>query len=102
MIEEADALDFPLLELPYGHSLASVADITNRHLYQIYDEKMARPMAIQRQLHIASIRPDSLHEIARESVAYMGHPVLNLRTAAGGCWHGSRVSADTPIRSGNR
>ena len=78
MIEEADALDFPLLELPYGHSLASVADITNRHLYQIYDEKMARPMAIQRQLNIASIRPDSLHEIARVSVAYMGNPVLIL------------------------
>ena len=78
MIEEADALDFPLLELPYGHSLASVADITNRHLYQIYDEKMARPMAIQRQLNIASIRPDSLHEIARGSVAYMGNPVLIL------------------------
>ena len=56
MIEEADALDFPLLELPYGHSLASVADITNRHLYQIYDEKMARPMAIQRQLNIACSR----------------------------------------------
>ena len=78
MIEEAEALDFPLLELPYGHSLASVADITNRHLYQIYDEKMARPMAIQRQLNIASIRPDSLHEIARVSVAYMGNPVLIL------------------------
>ena len=78
MIEEADALDFPRLELPYGHSLASVADITNRHLYQIYDEKMARPMAIQRQLNIASIRPDSLHEIARVSVAYMGNPVLIL------------------------
>ena len=78
MIEEADALDFPLLELPYGHSLASVADITNRHLYQIYDEKMARPRAIQRQLNIASIRPDSLHEIARVSVAYMGNPVLIL------------------------
>lgn len=78
MIEEAEKLDFPLLELPYGHSLSTVGEIVSCQIYQQREDKLAQAMAIQRQLTMASLKPGSLREIARIAVGCLDNPILIL------------------------
>ena len=78
MIQEAERLGFPLLELPYGHSLSTISEIVSKQIYQPREDRFAQTMAIQRQLTMASLKPGSLQEIARIAVGCMNDPILIL------------------------
>jgi len=78
MVEVAEELHFPLLELPYGHSLSTISEIVNRQIYQPQEDRLAQTMAVQRQLTVASLKPGSLREIVRIAVGRMNNPILVL------------------------
>jgi len=76
MIEEADRLNFPLIELPYGHSLSDVASIVNKHLFRYEESRLEQAFTIHRELTRAALQSGGLREIAKIATGYLNNPVL--------------------------
>lgn len=76
MIEEAEALDFPLLELPFGNSLSTINSVINQHIYRQEDGRIEKALTIHRKLTRASLQSGGLYEIARIAVGFLDNPIL--------------------------
>jgi purine catabolism regulator len=76
MVEEADRLGFPLVELPFGHSLSTVGSMINERLYIRDDERMSQALSIHRDLTKAALKSGGLSEIARVAVGFIRNPIL--------------------------
>lgn len=76
MIEEAEALHIPLIELPFGNSLSDVSSAINKHIYRQEEGRIEQALSIHRELTRASLRSGGLYEIARIAVGFLENPIL--------------------------
>lgn len=76
MLEEANRLDFPLIELPFGYSLSTTIGIINRKLYAQNNDLLEGTMSIHREVMRTALADGSLHTLAETLVRLIGNPVL--------------------------
>lgn len=78
MIEEAERLSFPLLELPYGRSLSTTIGIISSKVYEHQESSLGEILDIQRKLTVASLKPGSLRALTRIAASCLDNPILVL------------------------
>ena len=76
MIREANRLDFPLIELPFGYSLSATANIINRRLFSQQDHQLEKTLAIHREIMQTALAAGSLYNLTETLVRLIGNPVL--------------------------
>lgn len=76
MIEEANRLSLPLVELPFGYSLSTVIGIINRKLFYQTDQQMEQTLLIHREITHTALASGGLSGIAETLVRLIGNPVL--------------------------
>lgn len=76
MIEEADRLHFPLIELPFGYSLSTTIALINRKLFHQSDLQMEQTLSIHQEITRTALGSGGLRGIAETLVNLIGNPVL--------------------------
>lgn len=76
MVEEAEKAGFPLIELPFGHSLSMVTDIINSHIFAQGQNRMEQALAIHRELTRTALQAGGLRDIAAVAVNFVHNPIL--------------------------
>ena len=76
MIEEADRLSFPLIELPFGYSLSTTIALINRKLFHQSDRQMEQTLSIHQEITRTALGSGGLRGIAETLVNLIGDPVL--------------------------
>lgn len=76
MLEEANRLDFPLIELPFGYSLSTTIGIINRKLYAQNNDLLEGTMSIHREVMRTALADGGLHTLTETLVRLIGNPVL--------------------------
>jgi purine catabolism regulator len=76
MAEEAEELNFPLIELPFGHSLSKISTVINDNIYKQGKNRIDRALTIHRELTKASLQSRGLREIARTAAGFLDNPIL--------------------------
>lgn len=76
MIEEANQLDLPLIELPFGYSLSTTIGIINRRLFSKRDHQSEMTLAIHREIMQTALASGSLFNLTETLVRLIGNPVL--------------------------
>ena len=76
MIEEANRLNFPLIELPFGYSLSTTIALVNRKLFHQSDQKMEQTLAIHEEITRTALSSGGLRGITETLVGLIGNPVL--------------------------
>lgn len=76
MIEEAEALDFPLVQLPFGYSLSNISSLVNQNIDQSGRGRMEQALVIHRALTKAALRSGRLKEITRIAVGHLNNPIM--------------------------
>lgn len=76
MIEEADRLDLPLIELPFGYALSTTIGIINRKLFHQSDVLLEQTVSIHREITQTALASGGIHGIAETLARLIGNPVL--------------------------
>lgn len=76
MIEEADRVDLPLIELPFGYSLSTTSAIINRRLFHRSDELLEQTISIHREITRTALSSGGLRSIVETLSGLIGNPVL--------------------------
>lgn len=76
MIRQAQELDFPLIELPFGHSLSTAMDAVNRQLTLQGEHRLEKTLAIHREVMQTALTSTGLHNLTETLVRLIGNPVM--------------------------
>lgn len=76
MAAEADRLDLPLVELPFGYSLSTTISIINRRLFAESNPQMEKTLAIHREVMQTALASGGLFKLTETLVRLIGNPVL--------------------------
>lgn len=76
MIQAANKLNFPLLELPYGYSMSLISRTANRLMSAKNENDLQRIVDIQKNLNISELKSNCLSEITRIAVSNLQNPIL--------------------------
>lgn len=76
MMSEADRLDFPLIELPFGYSLSTATSTINRRLFSSNDGQLEKTLAIHREVMQTALTSGGLFKLTETLVRLIGNPVL--------------------------
>lgn len=76
MVEEAEKLDFPLIQLPFGYSLSTISTLVNRNINLSDRDRLEQALLIHRKLTKATLKSGRLSEIARIAVGFLCNPIL--------------------------
>lgn len=76
MIQQAQKLDFPLIELPFGYSLSTAMDVVNRHLTTQGAHRLEKTLAIHREVMQTALTSAGLQSLTETLVRLIGNPVL--------------------------
>lgn len=76
MIEEAEKLGLPLIELPFGLSLSMITEMINRHIFAKEENRMEQALVIHRELTRAALQSGGLREITAMAVGFVHNPIL--------------------------
>lgn len=76
MLQAANELDFPLIELPFGYSLATVAAAINDRIYSQNDRQLEKLLEIHREVMRTALASGQLYGLAETLTRYIGNPVL--------------------------
>lgn len=76
MAQQADQLGFPLIELPYGYSLATVSTALNRRLFAEKEDRLRRALSIQQEVMQAALSSHRLDGLTRTLSRAVDNPVL--------------------------
>lgn len=76
MLEEANRLDFPLIELPFGYSLSTTIGIINRKLFAETNDLLEGTMSIHQEVMQTALASGGLHNLTETLVRLIGNPVL--------------------------
>lgn len=76
MVKAANDLDFPLIELPFGYSLATVAAAVNAKLYSQNDRQIEKTLEIHREVMRTALASGQLFGLAETLTRFIGNPVL--------------------------
>ena len=76
MVETANALDFPLIELPFGYSLSTAATAINNHIFSQNDRQMEKTLEIHREIMRTALASGQLFGLAETLTRLIGNPVL--------------------------
>lgn len=76
MIEEAEALNFPLVQLPFGYSLSNISSLVNKNIDRSGRDRLEQALVIHRDLARATLKSGRLREITRIAVGYLNNPIL--------------------------
>lgn len=76
MIEEADQLGFPLIELPFGYSLSTTIGIVNRELTAQGNELLEGALSVHREVMSAALASGGLQNLGDVLSRLVGNPVI--------------------------
>ena len=76
MVAEANRLDFPLIELPFGYSLSAAAATINRRLFSGGEGQLEQTLAIHREVMQTALTSGGLFRLTETLVRLIGNPVL--------------------------
>lgn len=76
IIQQAQELDFPLIELPFGHSLSTAMDAVNRQLTMQGEHRLEKTLAIHREVMQTALTSTGLHNLTETLVRLIGNPVM--------------------------
>lgn len=76
MVLEANRLDFPLIELPFGYSLSTATSTINRRLFSSSDQRLEQTLAIHREVMQTALTSGGLFKLTETLVRLIGNPVL--------------------------
>lgn len=78
MIDEAQKLRFPVIELPFGYSLSTITNLINVQVYQQGQNVLEQTISIHRQLTQVALNSGGLEQVAKVTVKLIGNPVVIL------------------------
>lgn len=76
MVRQAQKRDFPLIELPFGHSLSTAMEVVNRHLVAQGEQRLEKTLAIHREVMQTALTSTGLQSLTETLVRLIGNPVL--------------------------
>ena len=76
MIEIANELNFPILEIPYIYSLAHVSNVINDILFQRESSRLKKYQRIHEAFRKCALSGGDIQEIARLSATIVNNPVI--------------------------
>lgn len=76
MLEEANRLNFPLIELPFGYSLSTTIALINRKLYAENNNLLEESLGIHREVMQTALTSGGLRSLAETLVSLIGNPVV--------------------------
>lgn len=76
MVEEAERLGFPLIELPFSYSLSTVISYINQRLYQQNDSVLEKTISIHRDITRAALESGNLQGIVDTLAHLVGNSVI--------------------------
>lgn len=78
MIEVANNLNLPILEIPPQYSLAQMSNAINKEIFKAQDGLLQKSLNIHEKLTDISLRGGGLNEIAQEIVGLIKNPTIIL------------------------
>ena len=76
MIAEANRLNLPVIELPFGYSLSSVISAVNRRLFSQSDPRLEKTLSIHREVMRVALASGGLNKLMESLAQLIGNPVL--------------------------
>lgn len=76
MLAQAQELDFPLIELPFGRSLSTAMDVVNRQLTQQGEHRLEKTLSIHREVMQTALTSTGLNNLTEALVRLIGNPVM--------------------------
>ena len=76
MVEAANRLNFPLIELPFGYSLSTAAAAINAHIYSQNDRQIEKTLEIHREIMRTALASGQMFGLAETLTRLVGNPVL--------------------------
>jgi len=76
MVEAANRLDFPLIELPFGYSLSTAAAAIHAHIFSQNDRQTEKTLEIHREIMRTALSSGQMFGLAETLTRLVGNPVL--------------------------